>query len=599
MIQKIILRDHSSSQWLIFDSPLHVLTARRPAEVLPTLVEVERLAFEQQLYAAGYISYEAASGFDESLITRPRGHLPLLCFGLFGAPERVSHLPAPAPAVQSLSRWKMTTAHASYLDTIQEIKRQIELGNCYQINFTIRQHADGMADPWTFFLHTAYDAPYAAYLEFDDFSLVSASPELLFQLNNEDLLCRPMKGTAERGMTLVEDRAQRHMLQRSTKDRAENVMVTDMLRNDMGRVAMPGTVKVTSLFDTEKYPTLWQMTSSITARTGATITEILSALFPCASVTGAPKVSSMAIIADLEDSPREAYAGTIGYFSPDRLAQFNVAIRTAWVDTMTGRATYGTGGGIVWDSVAEDEYRECLTKTKVLASTVDDNDFELLETMRWTAGEGFFLLEQHLNRLRDTADYFDFELDRAATETALSELGSRLGPGRYRIRLVLQRNGVFRLTETPLPDNAHGLPQRIRFADKPINTTDPFLYHKTTQRRTYTQALMSVSDCDDVLLWNPDGYITETSIANVVVRIEGELLTPPVQCGLLAGTYRQLLLQQGSIKERSIHRDDLVANQRIMLINSVRAWYEGQLCDDRLPHVAENSGAPEEYTVRS
>jgi len=366
----------------------------------------------------------------------------------------------------------------------------------------------------------------------------------------------------------------------------------------MGRVAAPGTVKVTSLFDTEKYPTLWQMTSSITAKTNATITEILRALFPCASVTGAPKVSSMAIIAGLEDSPREVYAGTIGYFSPNRLAQFSVAIRTAWVHGKTHRATYGTGGGIVWDSVAEDEYRECLTKTKVLAGTVEDNDFELLETMRWTAAEGYFLLEQHLNRLRDTADYFDFELDRAAIETALSELGSRLGNDGYRIRLVLQKNGVFRLTETPLPDGAHDLPQRIRFAEQPINTTDPFLYHKTTQRRAYTQARMSVSDCDDVLLWNPDGYITETSIANVVVRIDEELLTPPVQCGLLAGTYRQLLLQQGRIRERNIHKDDLAANQSLMLINSVRGWYEGRICDDALPDVAAKGGASDDHIIR-
>ena len=590
-IQKLVLRDHASSQWLLFGSPLHVLIAHCHADVLPTLVELERRACEEQLYAAGYISYEAATGFDESLATRPQGHLPLLCFGLFSEPERASHLPAPLPAAQSLSRWTMTTARTSYLDRIQDIKRQIELGNCYQVNFTIRQHADGMRDPWSFFHHAACNAPYAAYVEFDDFALVSASPELLFQLDSEDLLCRPMKGTTERGLTLVEDRVQRHELQRSTKDRAENVMVTDMLRNDMGRVAVPGSVKVTSLFETEKYPTLWQMTSSITAKTNATITEILRALFPCASVTGAPKVSSMAIIAELEDSPREAYAGTIGYFGPKRQAQFNVAIRTAWVDRKTNRATYGTGGGIVWDSVAEDEYRECLTKTKVLAGTVEDDDFELLETMRWTAEEGYFLLEHHLSRLSDSADYFDFELDRAAIETRLANLGRRLGPAGYRIRLLLQRNGVFRLTETPLPNNSHELPQRVRLAAEPVSATNPFLYHKTTRRSTYVQARKSVNDCDDVLLWNRDGYITETSIANVVVRIDEELFTPPVQCGLLAGTYRQWLLQQRLIRERNIHRDELSADQTILLINSVRGWYDGQLCDDLLPEMADNSCA--------
>jgi len=578
MIRKIVLRDHECSEWLIFEAPSRVLTARSPDEVIPTLLEVERHVLEEPAYSTGYISYEAAAGFDESLVTQSPGQLPLLCFGVFGEPRRVSVLPT--PTTDSLSHWTLATSYAAYLDRIEEIKHQIALGNSYQINLTIRQHADGMVDPWTFFLHTAREAPYAAYLEFDEFAIVSASPELLFRLDGDDLTCRPMKGTAERGMTLLDDREQRRALKHSTKDRAENVMVTDMLRNDMGRVAIPGTVSVTELFAIEKYPTLWQMTSSIAAKSNASIVEILRALFPCASVTGAPKASSMAIISKLEDSPREIYTGSIGYFGPQRQAQFNVAIRTAWVDRKTHRATYGTGGGIVWDSVADDEYKECLTKTRVLANTVEDSEFELLETMRWTPDEGYFLLEQHLNRLSDSANYFDFDLDRPGIEAALSALGSRLAGNRYRIRLLTQRNGTFHLTETPLVGDSLTLTHRIRLSATPVDVTNPFLYHKTTRRNAYTDARKSVAECDDVLMWNEDGFITETTIANVVVRIDDELLTPPIRCGLLAGTFRQSLLDKEIIRECNIHRDDLAVGQTIMLVNSVKEWYEGLLIDD-------------------
>ena len=581
MLQKIVLRDNLSSRWLIFDTPLDVLHARTSSDVLEVLADAERRVHREGLIAAGYVSYEAAPGFDPALTTQPQGQLPLLCFGLFSEPERVSHLPSlVAPTLPAPVSWKMTTPRQSYLDTIEDIKKQIALGNSYQINYTIRQRAEDVVDPWQLFLRVAGDAPYAAYLDFEDHAIVSASPELFFSLDAEELLCRPMKGTAARGMTLVDDRAIERELHNSAKNRAENVMITDMLRNDMGRIAAPGSVNVLSLFDIEKYATLWQMTSTVTAKTSVPITQIFRALFPCASVTGAPKVSSMSIIANLEDSPREVYTGAIGFFGPDRQAQFSVAIRTAWIDKQTQEAVYGVGGGIVWDSDPEDEYRECLVKARVLEATVEDTNFELLETMRWTPEEGYFLLEYHLSRLQESADYFDFDFDQVSINRALTTLETRLGAGRYRIRLVLQRNGQHRLTEIPLSTDDHPAPQRIRLAAQPIDVTDPYLYHKTTQRLIYERALRSVRNCDDVLLWNPDGYITETSIANVVVRLDGELVTPPTPCGLLGGTYRKWLLQEGEIKERKIHVDDLASIDDLILINSVRGRYEGRFRHD-------------------
>ena len=338
--------------------------------------------------------------------------MPLLCFGLFSEPQRLDRLPALAPTTSPPTSWKMTTSQEDYLEKFRAIKKQIELGNTYQINFTLRQRAENVSEPWNFFLSVADVAPYAAYIDADEHAIVSLSPELFFRLDDDELICQPMKGTAPRGMTLVDDRAIENALYNSVKNRAENVMVTDMLRNDMGRIAEPGSVTVRSLFDIEKYPTLWQMTSTVSSKTNASIARIFSALFPCASITGAPKASSMAIIADLEDSPRDVYTGTIGYFGPNRQAQFSVAIRTALIDRRNDTATYGVGGGVVWDSDPDEEYLECISKAKVLASTAADSDFELLETLLWTNREGYYLLELHLDRLCDSAAYFDFEFDR-------------------------------------------------------------------------------------------------------------------------------------------------------------------------------------------
>jgi len=590
MLKKIVLRDSHGAQWLVFDQPTDVLSAQSSSEVIDVLLETERRVQAEGLFAAGYVSYEAAPGFDAALTTHPQGDWPVLCFGLFRQPQIVGALPTFESPAEASASWQMTTSRQHYLRRLEQIKKQIELGNSYQINYTVCQRADGNVDPWQLFLDIAGDAPYGAYLEFNDHAIVSASPELFFSLGADRLLCRPMKGTAARGLTLLEDREIERELQNSVKNRAENVMITDMLRNDMGRVAVPGSVRVTSLFDVEKYPTLWQMTSSVTARTSVSITEVFRALFPCASVTGAPKAASMAIIAKLEDSPRNVYTGAIGFFGPGRQAQFSVAIRTASIDKRSACATYGVGGGIVWDSDPEDEYCECLLKARVLTSAAHDRNFELLETLRWAPKGGYFLLEYHLNRMRDSAEYFGFNIDLATIERALTVHETLLGEDHHRVRLLLKRNGEFQLTETLLALDEYRAPQRLRLAAEPIDLSNPFLYHKTTQRRVFDHALRSAGDCDDVLLWNAEGYITETSIANVILRLDDELVTPPVTCGLLAGTYRQWLLDQGQIKERKIHRDEAATIEDITLINSVRGSYDGLICGG-FPMTARTIGA--------
>jgi para-aminobenzoate synthetase/4-amino-4-deoxychorismate lyase len=577
MLQKVVLRDATTGEWLVFAGPEQVCVARNQADVLDVLANAGRRVEEERLYAAGFVCYEAAGAFDPALITRDQGPLPLVCLGLFRNPERIDHLPEarrPGPAHE----WSFTGGREDYLATIAGIKLEIAAGNTYQVNYTIRQHAEDIQDAWNLFLATATDAPYAAYIECVDYAIVSASPELFFDLDGDRLLCKPMKGTAARGMTSAEDREKRHKLYQSAKDRAENVMIADMVRNDIGRIAIPGTVTAEALYDIEKYRTVWQMTSTVTASTRSSVVDIFRALFPCASVTGAPKVASMKLIATLERSPRQVYTGAIGYIAPQRRARFSVAIRTALIDRKARTGVYGVGGGIVWDSDAADEYQECLNKARVLGTPVPAGGFSLLETMLWTTEEGFVLLEAHLERLEASAEYFDFVFDRAAVEARLAALANTLSPlGKHRVRLLLRRNGAVEIGVEPAPQDGETGPFRLALAMSPVNTRDPFLYHKTTRREVYEQALAAAGDCDDVLLWNAEGNLTECSIGNIVLRLQGELCTPPVSCGLLAGTFRQKLLRENVIQERIIGVAQLADAEAIYLINSVRGWVSCEL----------------------
>ena len=586
MLRQIVLRDATTDAWLVFADPLEVRVARNPAEVVPVLEQAERQAREEGRYAAGFVSYEAAPAFDPAFVTRPGAALPLACFGIFAAPERLATLPEPRPG--ALQRWTLAGSRAAYLANIAAIRRQIEAGNTYQVNYTVRQRAAGLDDPWSFFLRIAADAPYGAWVDLGARKIVSASPELFFELDGERVTCRPMKGTAPRGLTAEADLVMRRQLEASAKDRAENVMIVDMVRNDLGRVARPDTVRVPVLFETEKYRTVWQLTSTVTGSTDCSVVDLFRALFPSASITGAPKVASMQIIAGLEASPREAYTGAIGYIAPARRARFNVAIRTAVVEE-SGEATYGVGGGIVWDSVAEDEYQECLNKTRVLERPLPAADFCLLETMLWTPAEGYRLLDEHLDRLAASADYFDFGFRRAALARHLDALARTLDAAPRRVRLLLERGGTAR-TEVTWVGTGAQRPRRVALAASPIDPGDPFLYHKTTERALYDAARAAAPGCDDVLLWNPDGCVTEATTANLLVQIQGRLYTPPVECGLLDGTLRRKLVRDGVVRERRIRVDELACAEELKLANSVRGIVPCELDEASLARCRGRAG---------
>jgi para-aminobenzoate synthetase/4-amino-4-deoxychorismate lyase len=378
-----------------------------------------------------------------------------------------------------------------------------------------------------------------------------------------------MKGTAKRGRITDEDRRQAQWLRNSEKNRAENVMIVDMVRNDLGRIAETGSVQVPDLFSVERYPTLWQMTSTVTARTRASVTEIFRALFPCASITGAPKVSTMRIISELETMPRRVYTGSIGYISPNREAKFNVAIRTALIDRATGCAEYGVGGGIVWDSIETEEYTEALLKGRVL--TEDPGKFSLLETMLWTPEGGYFLREKHLARLLDSASYFGVPISREVLDGCLDQAAHRFRSAR-RVRLLVEENRIVNLEWTSHTPEETDRPLRVHLAKEPVSSKNLYLFHKTTRREVYESARKEYPDFDDVLLYNQTGELTEFTIGNLVVELGGKMLTPPIFCGVLAGTFRARLLETGQIQEGIIPIKQLESCTRIFRVNSVHRW---------------------------
>jgi para-aminobenzoate synthetase/4-amino-4-deoxychorismate lyase len=572
MENQVFIQDKQGRRWLRFAEPVEIFSVQSVDDVVPTLEKIDEAVNGRDLHAAGFIGYEASPAFDPAFSVREPSSLPLLWFGLYRQPEIVA-LPSGLPAYQ-LGKWLPSVSGSEYEEAIASIKELIASGRTYQVNYTFRLRSRFTGEPWGLFLDLvkAQEAQFAAFVDTGSHAICSASPELFFELNGSELLSRPMKGTAERGRTLAEDQVHSEWLRKSEKNRAENVMIVDMVRNDMGRVCELGSVHVPSLFDVERYPTIWQMTSTVRSRSMASIPEILTALFPCASITGAPKVSTMNIISDLESTPRGVYTGCIGFIAPGRYAQFNVAIRTVVVDKATDEAEYGVGGGIVWDSSTGDEFRECQAKARVL--TERRPKFELLESILWTPGDEFFLLEEHLQRLADSGEYFGFAFKIDEIRQELVKTIPTFPSIALKVRLTVSRTGELVIEHEPV-EFASAV--TLALAENPVRRTDVFLYHKTTNRQVYEKALKGRTDCDDVLLWNEKGEITESTMANVIAELAGEMFTPPTECGLLPGTFRESLLAEGVLTERVIALEDLDAYDSLYLINSVRKWRKANL----------------------
>lgn len=550
------------------------IVARRPEEVIPALQSLER-QIACGLHAAGFVSYEAAPAINGALTTCLPGALPLLRFGLYRTRSRAA-FPASWESFET-SNWQPSRDEKGFSGAVDGIRKLIADGDCYQVNFTMRQRFSFSGSPRAFFqeLCRRQPTPYSCYFESGHQRILSASPELFFSLKDGLLTTRPMKGTAPRGRTKGEDEALKRHLRQSPKELAENLMIVDLLRNDMGMVSQTGSVRVLSLFDVETHATVHQMTSTIESRPFGEVgpLELLRALFPCGSVTGAPKRRSMEIIAESEAEPRGVYTGCLGYFSPGGEALFSVAIRTAVIDLQSGCGEIGVGSGITFDSDGAAEYAESLSKS--LFAGQCEGDFHLIESLLHDE-EGYFLLDRHLERLARSTAYFSFPFEPGSALHAL-RAGAPTGPGKHKVRLLLFRDGTITCQSAPIEEPPAEVTAGL--AEAAVDSADPFLYHKTSRRSLFAGELARSPELAEVIFVNESGEVTEGANSNIVARIDGELVTPPVASGLLPGTFREELLANGAVKERVLSRRELAAAEEIYLVNSVRKWRRARLVE--------------------
>lgn len=576
----------------LFMDPLQIISTRELAEIPALFASIEN-ALRDGCYVAGFLSYEAGYHFEPRAANSAAGHpigtgLPLAWFGVYRNPlirqEHGGGSTDPAHREEAEQAQKpadvaIHTSSAPYRERIHTIRQLIEAGDFYQANFTVKMTLCCDDDPAQLFEKIMASQPvaYGALIHTGDAHILSASPELFFRRHADRITVRPMKGTAPRGRDLEEDARMTAWLAADEKNRAENVMIVDLMRNDLGRICKFGTVEVTDLFAVERYPDLLQMTSTIRGKLKSETSyyEIFRSLFPCGSITGAPKVRTMQVIRELEDEPRGIACGAIGFMAPDTNAVFSVAIRT--LTLCGGKAQLRVGSGITYDSDPESEYAECLLKARFL--TCPAPRFELIETMAWDGD--YALLDLHLRRLRRSAEYFDFRLDEERVREQLQELAARFQQGsQHRVRLQLARSGDLSIASTPLEPGRS--PALLLIASAPVDASSVFVRHKTTQRSIHNEALAQAqaAGCDDALIFNTEGQVTECAIHNVMIAKGGKLVTPPVECGLLPGVYRQHLLgTHPEIEEAAIDLDDVLSADRIFIFNSVRGLRPARICD--------------------
>jgi para-aminobenzoate synthetase / 4-amino-4-deoxychorismate lyase len=568
-----LLRDGPT--WRLYRNPEKLLVAKDAEGFKESICRVEEHV-KHGGEATAVLRYEAGYALEPRLhpllATIPG---PLAWFGLYANCTLSSSLSSlKGDNDELIEHPRLLIARDKYRSKIAAVRRLIQAGEVYQINFTTRVCFEMKCSAWELFtaLFRRHPVPYAAFLNTGTEQIVSFSPELFFQIDRDHIVVRPMKGTAPRGRTLEEDLSRGEELGASEKNRAENVMIVDLMRSDLGRICRLGSVKTRNLFNVERYPSLWQMTSTIEGKLvkGCRMESIVHALFPSGSVTGAPKIRAMEHIAALEDSPRGVYTGAVGFFAPKR-ARFSVAIRTAELHQKRGEM--GVGGGITYDSVAAAEWEECEWKAEFL--TRSQPEFKIFETLYWRSKYRF--LKAHLVRMRDSAEYFDFRFDERKVRKALRELGVRLSAAPHKVRIALARDGTLEVAHTDLGTVRFG---RVRISGQRVSSKDRFLYHKTTNRRVYECELAASrrAKCDDALFLNEKGELTEGTIHNLFVVKSGVWRTPAVTCGLLPGTCRaQILRRRANACEAILTLDELIHADRVYLCNSVRGIFPAEI----------------------
>jgi para-aminobenzoate synthetase/4-amino-4-deoxychorismate lyase len=588
-----VLLDDSLTQGgrsLLYAEPERLVLANTPEEVEGALDEVSA-GLARGLHAAGFFSYELGYCLEpklKGLLPRDR-RVPLFWIGLFGAPRALDDALTRAWLDKNggaehakISDLTLSWTREQYTQAFDKVEEFIAAGDVYQINLTLKFHFAFEGDAVALYaaLRRKQRVAYGAVIGAPGFNVLSLSPELFFRREGKHMSTRPMKGTAPRGRTPREDARLKTWLAMDEKQRAENLMIVDLLRNDLGRVAKIGSVEVTDLFTVETYRSVHQMTSGISAelRSDMGLKDMLRALFPCGSVTGAPKVRAMEIIHELEPAPRGVYTGAIGHITPSGDAQFNVAIRTVMLDADGGEM--GIGSGIVADSKADSEFEECLLKAQFL--TRPDAPFALIETIRYERGTGFHLLERHLARLQTSAAYFGYPFAREDVLQALDREAALVETPVAMLRFLLAEDGTITVTSTAIQLPTKNTVWRFVISDQRLDEKDPFFYHKTTRRQFYDREMerqKALTGCDEVVFLNKKGELTEGTRTNLFVELDGRLFTPALTCGLLPGTLREELLDlpRAAASEAVLSPQDLLGAERIYLGNSVRGLVRAEL----------------------
>ena len=551
----------------IFTDAIKELKTKDIKEVKPLLDELE--AYQNEgYYAVGYVSYEAAPAFEIKfqVIDGPLMSEYLLYFTVH---ETVQTEPIPLTydPITLPKSWQELTSAEEYKAAIEHIHHHIRQGDTYQVNYTVQLQQNLTADPFAIYnrLVVEQNAHYNAFIQHDDVSIISISPELFFKKDGDKLTTRPMKGTTNRGLTTETDLAQARWLAQDQKNRSENMMIVDLLRNDMNRISKIGSEDVKSLCQVEQYSTVWQMTSTIETQLlpNSRLSDVFQALFPCGSITGAPKIATMEIIKKVEKQPRGVYCGAIGILVPQGPSIFNVAIRTLQMEGT--KAIYGVGGGITWDSNWEAEYEE--TKQKAAVLYRQNPKFDLISTGRIHQGKLLFL-EEHIKRLQESSRYFDYPFNAEKAHYQVEALCQSLDLDKdYRLKMSLAKDGELKFEHTQLTNLSKDFCQ-ARLVEQRHPLDSPYTFFKTSYRPHLSIEL------HEQIYYNHEGQLLETSIGNIVLKIEDQLYTPPVHLGLLNGIYRQSLIAVNKLKEKVLTVKDLKQAQAIYGCNAVRGLYE-------------------------
>ncbi len=596
LAEGFVLLDNSTSLEAVsqlFEHPAEIIRADDPEEVDAALAALTS-GLERGLHAAGFFSYELGYLLEPRLasLLPERRKMPLLWFGLYTSPRELmgsevqEWLNQEAIGNPTLGELAHSWDSASYLKRFEQVQNNIKSGDIYQLNLTFKAKFNLQGSPLALYrdLRLKQRVAYAGIVDTGDVTILSASPELFIKQDGRVIETRPMKGTAPRAGTLDADSEVRAALSKDVKNRAENLMIVDLMRNDLGRISDPGSVSVTDLFTVETFKTLHQMTSGVRAelKPGIGLVDVLKAIFPPGSITGAPKIRAMELIRELETEPRGVYCGAIGRFSPDGTALLNVAIRTTVIDRK-GAGEMGIGSGIVADSDGVKEYAECLLKMKFLTDPV--RRFELIETMLHEPEKGIWLRGYHLARLAASAAYFGFVFDASKVHDAIESAISGNTNERLRVRLLLDEDGGVTVTTAPQPAAPADAVMRYVVSDSRLNSSDLFLYHKTTRRELYDREWKHYADtlgADEVIYLNEAGELAEGSRTSIFIARDGKLLTPRLAAGVLPGTLRAALLDEGRAEEARLTIQDLNGAAEIYLGNSVRGLVRAEPLVPRL-----------------